>query len=247
MEYYINNFNNFNKIIIYNFKIRHGGIGDFLKYFMIILTECIKKNIRVYRKINNIEIEKYIKFKYDFFNINSDKISKLKNVTIKEPGNYYGKEYKGNLCLNEVFYFDKSIKMNIQNILPKLPVNYISIHLRLGDKYLETKKKFIHCKNDVRTFSQKKIYKFIEENSDKIIIFFCDNKKKKLEIKNKYKNVIITNAEIGHTSYPSTKNKEVLDTITEFYILSNSQLIYAASHSGFSEMASKFNNNKYIK
>ncbi len=31
-----------------------------------------------------------------------------------------------------------------------------------------------------------------------------------------------------------------------FYILSNSQLIYAASFSGFSHMASKFKNVEYI-
>ena len=37
MEYYINNFNNFDKIIVYNFKLGDGGIGDYLKFFMTIL------------------------------------------------------------------------------------------------------------------------------------------------------------------------------------------------------------------
>jgi len=44
----------------------------------------------------------------------------------------------------------------------------------------------------------------------------------------------------------NTTNKQILDAITEFYILSNSHLIYSASNSGFSKMASKFNNIKYI-
>jgi hypothetical protein len=213
---------------------------------MIILVECINNNIKIYHKINNIEIEKYIKFKYDFFNITKDEILKLNNVTIKIPHEYYKETYKGDICLNEVFYFDNSIKLNVKNILPSLPTSYISIHLRMGDKFLETDKKFIPCKNDTRQFSQKKIYKFIEDNSDKNIIFFCDNLNYKLKITNKYKNVFISNAQIGHTSLKNTTNKQILDAITEFYILSNSQLIYAASNSGFSLTASKFKNIEYI-
>ena len=79
------------------------------------------------------------------------------------------------------------------------------------------------------------------------ILFFCDNNKYKLKIKNEYNNIIITDANIGHTSLLNTTEKQVLDTITEFYLLTNSQLIYAASKSGFSYMASRFNNVKYIE
>ena len=102
------------------------------------------------------------------------------------------------------------------------------------------------CKNDTRSFSSEKIFKFIENNKDKSIIFFCDNNSEKLKIKNKYNNIIISTAQIGHTSLSNTTNKQILDSITEFYILSNSHLIYSASNSGFSQMASKFNNIKYI-
>ena len=64
---------------------------------MIILTDCMNNNIRVYNKINNIEIEKYIKLKYDFFNIKSDEILKQKNVTIKKTYDYYNNDkYNGN-------------------------------------------------------------------------------------------------------------------------------------------------------
>lgn len=248
MENYINNFYNFDKIIVYDFKLGDGGIGDYLKFFMIALTKCINNNTRIYHKINNIEIEKYIKFKYDFFNITSDEISKLKNnVTITTPYSYYNDDkYKGNIYLNEVFYFDNIVKLNVKNIFPSIPTNYISIHLRLGDKFLETDKKFVWCKNNTRKYSEKEIYKFIEDNNNKDIIFFCDNNSYKLEIKKKYKNIFITKAQVGHTSLKNTTNEQILDAITEFYILSNSQLIYAASHSGFSIMSSKFNNVEYI-
>ena len=247
MENYINNYKNYTKTIIYNFRLGDGGLADYLKFFMIILTECMNKNIRLYHLINNIEIEKYIKFKYDLFDISLDEIIKLNNYSIKTPWDYYdNSSYKGNILLNEVFDFDDKVKMNVKYILPSVPSNYISIHLRMGDKFLETDKRYVPCKGDERKFTEENIWKFIENNSDKNIIFFCDNNSVKIKIKNKYKNVIITNAQIGHTSLSNTSQKQVLDTVTEFFLMTNSQLIYAASYSGFSSTASKFNNVEYI-
>ena len=60
-------------------------------------------------------------------------------------------------------------------------------------------------------------------------------------MKAKHPNLIITTSEIGHTSLSNTTNRQILDAVTELYVLSNSQLIYAASESGFSKIASKFN------
>jgi hypothetical protein len=58
MENYISNYKNYDKIFIYDFKLGDGGIGDYLKFFMIILSYCINNNIKIYNKVNNIEIEK---------------------------------------------------------------------------------------------------------------------------------------------------------------------------------------------
>ncbi len=247
MENYIKNFNNFDKISIYNFTLGDGGIGDYLKFYMIILKKCMSNNIKFYHKINNIEIEKYIRLKYDFLYISSNEILKLKNVTIERPQHYYSNDkYDGDILLNEIFYFDNIIKTNVKSLLPSSPINYISIHLRLGDKFLETDKKFVKCTNDTRRFNLEKIYKFIEDNKDKNIIFFCDNNNYRLKIKNKYENIITTTSQIAHTSLSNTTTKQIIDSITDFYILSNSQLIYASSYSGFSIMAGKFNNIKVI-
>ena len=246
MDTYINNYRFFTKAIIYDFNLGDGGIGDYIKFFMIILKDCIKNNIKIYYKINNIEIEKYIKFKYDIINITNNDMLKLTNYTIKTPYDYYHiKTYKGNISLNEVFYFANDVKLNVKNIIHRLPTNYISIHLRMGDKFLETDKNFVLVKNDTRSYSDNHINKFIENNKNKNILFFCDNMKKKNELKKKYKNIIITHSNIGHTSLSNTTSKQFLDAITEFYILSNSQLIFGASCSGFSEMAAKFKNIKY--
>lgn len=243
---YINSFPSLEKNIIYDFQITKGGIGDYLKFFMSCLIYCISNNFRFYKKNNFLIIDKYIKVKYDIFNITNNEISKLKNYTIKYPQNYYSSKIYYNIKLNEIFIFDDSVKENIKNIISFLPDNYISIHLRLGDTSLEKNREYIISNNDKRKYSKEKIYKFIEENIHENIIFFCDNNDYKLNIKKKYENIIITNSQISHTSFPSTTDKEVLDTITEFYILSNSQKIYAASKSGFSLMASKFKNIEYI-
>ena len=60
MENYINNFESFDKSVIYNFELGNGGVGDNIKFFMIALELCMKNNKRLYYKKNNIEIEKYI-------------------------------------------------------------------------------------------------------------------------------------------------------------------------------------------
>jgi hypothetical protein len=242
MDDYINKFDSFNKIIVYNFESGWGGIGDYIKFFMFVLESCIKNNTRLYYKKNNLETEKYIKLKYDKMYIEEDNINQLGCVEIVQPQMYYTTvtcDYS--IDIKDVFYFTDEVKINCNKLFPADILSYTSIHLRLGDKYLETDMQFIECKEDVRTFSEEKIHNFIEENHKTNLFFCCDNNNYKLKIKEKYDNITITNCDIGHTSLCNTTKQQVLDGITEFYILSNSELIYAASYSGFSLMASKIN------
>jgi hypothetical protein len=258
MEEYINKYDSFEKKIVYDFKLGDGGIGDCIKYFMFILSICIKHNIKLYYKKNNILIEKYLILKHKKMYINENDIKDSKNnmnvnnleninvgvYNILSPHWGYNR-YNYNMPLlpcNQVFYFSDTVRLNSKNLLSIDIKNYISIHLRLGDKYLETDKSFVYCKDDTRIYNQQKLFKFIENNSDKNIIFFCDNNNYKLNIKNKYNNVIITSCNIGHTSLSNTTEKQVLDAISEFYLMANSKKIYSASESGFSIIASKFNN-----
>ena len=185
MNSYIENLNSYRNAIVYDFDAKSGGLGDFFKFFMIILQECMHSKMRFYYKINNIGIEKYIKLKYSCMYIKANEISRLENVTLKKPKQYYYKNdiYTGNLCLNEVFYFSNDVKLNVNTILSCVPKSYISIHLRLGDKYLETDKKYILCKRDKRVYSENKLCTFIEQNIDNNILFFCDNYKYKCKIK----------------------------------------------------------------
>lgn len=145
---------------------------------------------------------------------------------------------------HDVFEFSDIVKINSINLFSKNIENYISIHLRLGDKYLETCDPKLKDQNerDIRKYDENELFDIIEKNYNKNIIFFCDNYKYKLKIKNKYNKIFITDCNIGHTSYPTTQDKEVLDTITEFYLMTNSVKIFAISNSGFSICASKFGN-----
>ena len=253
MDNYINNYKYFKKTIVFDFNLNDGGIGDCIKFFIFILDSCIKNKERLYYIKNNIEIENYIKLKYDIMYIeNNEKI--LKNYNIVKPQTYYSiinNEYRNDygycIDINDVFYFSKEVIINSQNIFPPYITDYISIHLRLGDKFLEIPEENIFCKNDVRDFSEEKINNIILKNKKKYIYFCCDNNSFRQKIKEKYNNIIITSGEIGHTSYLTTTNKQILDTITEFYLLTNSKRIFASSQSGFSIIAAKFNNIQYIK
>ena len=242
MENYIKNYKLYDKKIIYDFKLGSGGIGDNIKFFMFILESCMKNNTALYYKINNIDNEKYIKLKYDVMYVDESKIKELGTVTLVKPQKYYFMNINYSINVNEVFYFSDEVKLNSKSLFPENISDYISIHLRLGDKYLETNEKYIQCKDDKRNFSEAKIHKFITEHSNENIFFCCDNNAYKLKLKEKYNNIIITNCQIGHTSLSNTTSNQILDAITEFYILTNSKQIFAASESGFSRTASKFNN-----
>lgn len=245
MENYINNFGSFKESVVYNFEIGNGGIADCIKYFMYTLKLCIINNQRLYYKKNNIEIENHIKLIYDFMYINDELLEKLDNYTIVRPQMYYylyDDVYEHISDINNVFYFSNEIIENSKVIFPPNINNYISIHLRLGDKFLEIPKEHVHCIEDERKFSEEKLYETIGKNINESIFFCCDNQTFKNKLKEKYNNINITTGQIGHTSFSITSKKEILDTLTEFYLLTKSKQIYAASMSGFSIIASKFNN-----
>jgi hypothetical protein len=188
----------------------------------------IEKNISTMIKINNIN---------DIYNIRENVYYYV------EPYIFYGDFLykKLTLPLQDVFYFSEEVKTNCLQFLQDNE-KYISIHLRLGDKYLEIDKQYVHVKNDVRYYNESKIFELIEKMYDKKIVFFCDNHGYKVKIKNKYDKIVLTGYNIGHTSLSNTTDSQILDAVSEFFLLSNSEYIYACSYSGFSIMASKFKN-----
>ena len=251
MQSYIENFNSFEKKIVYDFQLGSGGIGDSLKFFMYILDACIKNNERLYYKKNNLIIEKYIKLKYPIMYIDQSMIdhnrSMIDSWTFVHPGLYYNTfNTNYSIDIKDVFYFTDKVKINAASLFPQTVRDYVSIHLRLGDKYLETDQSFVLCTHDERQFSEESLHNLISENYSENIFFCCDNAAFKLKLQHRYNKIITTTCRIGHSSLNNTTKHQVLDAISEFYILTNSKMIYGASQSGFSLIASKFNNIPYI-
>jgi hypothetical protein len=237
MELYMNAFESYSQKKVYHFTIGDGGIGDYIKFFMFVLEDCMQKKIRLYLKRNNIELENYIQLNYaQMYTDCSDSY-----VTPQHFYSYYHTNFS--IPIKDVFHFTDEVK---QNSIYLFPYNrpYVSIHLRMGDYFLETDKQYVYCHNDIRAFSENKINETIE--TIKHSIFLCCDNNSKLKIKEKYPFLIVTDCTIGHTSFSNTTKQQVLDAVTEFYILTNSEMIYGITNSGFSLMASKFNNIPYF-
>jgi hypothetical protein len=257
MENYFNSYDSFTKKVVYKFTLGDGGVGDYIKFFMYLLNLCVKNNIRMYYLVENNVVDHFIKLKYPQMYIkpeqlvNVEYLNDIDHLNYINEYNYYiveaWKMHKFHSIIydsiqekvSDYFYFTDEIKTN--GAKQNVPGNYISLHVRLGDKFLETDKANVLVKDDVRNYDEDTLFDFIEKNSDKNILFFCDNYDYKQKIKKKYDFVYITDYKIGHTSLSSTTVEEALNGITEFYILTNSTEIYTPTESGFSIVASKFN------
>lgn len=247
--------NTSNKRVIFKFEIGSGGIGDLTKFFSFLLSICIKNNIKLYLLKTNNSVHKYLKLRNENMYISHNEINnpiylsninQLQNILenkdyIIEPFCMYNNfDYNYiNFRLDDIFCFSDEIVIKGDNFINN---SYISIHLRLGDFFLETEKKEHTQYTDNRKYDEKKLFEFIELNKNKNIIFFCDNNSYKQKIKEKYNYVLITDYNIGHTGMSYVSDIQVRDTITEFYLMTKSDSIYMASNSGFPIMASKFRN-----
>ena len=131
MDQYLQIYDSLEKIIIYDFNIGDGGIGDLIKFFMFLLNYCINNNIKIHYLVNDILIEKYLILKYKKFyiknitntiNINNlddlGKISPMINYLIK-PFIFYNifNIDTINLPINYIFEFSEDVIHNVQNIL----------------------------------------------------------------------------------------------------------------------------------
>jgi hypothetical protein len=246
MDTYLQEYKSYENKVVYNFGLGSGGIADCIKFFMFLLEECMKQKKQLYYKKYNIELENYIKLKHDALYIDDDGIKALDCVEEIHPHMCYSTVHCNySININEVFTFSDEVIRNSNLLFPEPIQGYISLHVRLGDKFLETDVNFIYCIDDKRDFSEEKIESFLKENHTKPIFFCSDNKAYKLRMKEKY-NISITNCDIGHTSLSNTTSKQILDAVTEFYILTHSEKIYSGSRSGFSLLASKFNSIPFI-
>ena len=242
MEEYMKKYNTFTSIQVYNIDLTC-GIGDFIKFFMFALTLCIQSNTRLYYKINNIHLEQFIKLKHRMY-ITDQQLKPLTYTNIYASMLYKTFNSNFDVEINDVFYFSPEVKINSKLLFP-YDIPYISIHIRLGDKYLETDKNYVICQEDDRSFSNEKLNHFIESQTIPILLC-CDQHTFKMNLKEKY-NILVTNCNVAHSGLSNTTKQQVLDSVTELYLLSNSTTIYSTAYSGFSTIAAKINHIPLIK
>lgn len=248
------------KKVVYYFEVGNGGIGDFLKFFICLLDICITNNFDFYY-VNTSPINNYIKIKNNEYYI--EDINKIKFATILRIKDLYKLQTNDYIIVkpihmysidtkipetlkkynfNDIFYFTEDIKNKAKEITND--INYISLHLRMGDYFLETDKRYVQCPNHKRHYDENNIFNFIENNKNKTIYFFCDNLSYRNKIKEKYNYIKTTELSVAHTSLTNTKDIDFFNACLEFYILSQSEEIYMCSYSGFSILASRFKNIK---
>ena len=263
MDEYFEKYDSLTKTFVFNFNIGSGGIGDLTRGILYLLEICKRYDIRFYVNTNS-PVFNYLKPLYQKICISSDApllgsnpilIHKTSDIEHIEPNKLYSGMHElvyPDFCdvtllnrlqytLADLFYFSDEVKENARKYM-KDCLSYISIHVRLGDKHLETDKRFVMCHLDERVFDEAALFHLIETNENKTIYLFCDNNAYKQKIKNIYNFVNIINYNIGHTSLHNTTAEQVLNSVTDFYLLSMSEHIYSMTCSGFPRMASKYKN-----
>lgn len=101
MEEYMKKYDELNKIVVYNFELGAGGIGDCIKFFMLTLNYCIQYNYKLYYQLNGIDIEKYLILKYPQMYISKMCINKENSYVIKDI-NFLKPEMKANIKENKM-------------------------------------------------------------------------------------------------------------------------------------------------
>jgi len=244
---YLNVCDSYSKQVVIVFgKPLGGGIGDLTKFFTYLLQLCIVHKVRLYYLLTGHPIDKYIKLDARFYiseikhSLSLYSINELPDIIdnvlyVVHPSLMYNVENlydKLVLPLHEIFSFSHEVLKRAEPYLN----DYISVHLRLGDKHLETDKQYVMVQNDERVYNELKLFSFLEKQN---VFFFCDNKSYKQRVKRMFDHTKITDFDIGHSSFLNTTDSQIIDGLAEFYLLSKSKHIYKASYSGFSIMASK--------
>jgi hypothetical protein len=236
-----------------------GGFGDFMRSAFSLYAYCIKNNIDydIYIPSNPIQlgikcIDKKINVPEVMLTVhhtNRDKIvSKLDKLrTYNVPFVVYSNVlfttvndlmiYRENFAKNIVK--TEIVEKRITEIKNTYIKNdqYVCLHIRCGDKHISTGG---HCKgHTTRNFNDDSIFNKIEEcinflESFKLpICLITDSDKFRNTLSSKY-SLITFNTIINHVALPSnTTDNGVIDTISEFFILSESKTNIMFSHSGF--------------
>lgn len=238
------------------------GLGDYLRGSIFLLGYCILNNIefdmdfcdhpigQYFRKTNKYNIDKESIISLEKLDMNTTDISYeylekiiLKydnndmffsiNSLIKKKLNQQEKDIiKSNIIPNDFLYNKIKEKLIQLNLVSK---NYITIHVRLDDYYINNNNLNYGLYDIVKNELNK-----INNTSEKKL-FLSSAQSLKNQVKNDFSNFIIDNNEIVHIGL-NFDNDNIISSLIDFFLLVNSKKIYQISTynfgSNFSNMAS---------
>lgn len=242
-----------------------GGYGDFIRSLFAIYVYCKKNNIDHKIYIPSHPLNKCIKCITEIINyptkIFIDCNSKLlfnelelcKNpnynviilsnkfdfITFEELKLYIDDFRKYVILTDTVITRINGLNKQIDNR------DYVSIHIRCGDKYIES-----GGQNDLYISNPEdpKVYKRLEKSIEYMnkeynlpIVIFSDNKTLRNTIATKY-NLLQFNTEIGHTATHGNTDTYYIDAIAEFELIGKSKSIIIFYTTGFVYWSAFFNN-----
>lgn len=252
------------KKLLFRFPLTNGGIGDMIKFFLCALDTAIKYNMRICFLKSENPITKYIIPKCEHIYITE---KELAGSSIIQAQNYIQVEELVNSINNttivqvfsNIFYdlnmYDIANKYNISDIFTfssdiyemrekySIVKDYISVHIRRGDKHIESVSSVKQVPHDSRPFEQANFDNMINKlfNDNKDVMLFSDSMVFKKMMCKKFENLKCLDIKIGHTTWTNTSDEQIKNTVFEFYVLCNSTKIIANCVSGFSKIASMFN------
>ena len=157
------------------------------------------------------------------------------NFPIKNITEFQSKFIKSKFLPNEELTNAITKEMNKLNIQPN---NFSVIHIRTGDRFIVNGE---NLDNELIT----KVTEILSKiNLNEPIVLLSDCNKLKSYLKHKYPQLIININEITHIARENNQsNNSIKNTLTDFFIMSKSNKIYAMSpyghRTGFSEYCSK--------
>ena len=243
---------------VYVYQFETGGLADFIKFAIKVINFCYVKRIKFYVFINH-PLAEFIHFHHQFMNFTGrfpnphyeiqsysrtrliqDNLITLSPKMIITPFGCHSEDWPVALPAGIRFQDIMDFKPMIYASVPALPPNYVAVHLRLGDLHMECAKGFTGPTTDSRKWNESQLCSLLEElhSQGKEIVFLSDNRNYKKRLMNKYPWLHMTEMKIGHIGLQYVSSDDILNTILEFVIIMKSSHIYAASYSGFNEIAS---------
>lgn len=255
--YFINQFSEKYNIEIC-IHINEHPIKNYLQYFQNkqSINKEISKNIPFFKTINYVYVNDNNIIKYNYKNIDENLINYLNSLQL-----YHGNVYLYLINHPNEEYITQINKEKIAEILK--PTDYINNKITYAMSCLKLNKgnfKVIHIRtedevlNDDILLNNRIFYiintlKSIITTNDDIFLITNNNKFKNTLIQ-KYPKIKTIFNEIAHTAYKETSDEKIINTLKDFYIMSNSNYIYSFSvyihGSGFSKWCAVTYNIPYV-